>query len=413
MSHLRDSDCGLNNDSTSIANRNTEIPEEANVVPIGTPGRPKRTEKPTEFEDCCVGKRQKRESDAAFFCSIGCDPLTSESPCHSWPVLETLDDNLPAATAPHQVKVNIANGTALATPGADEMEGGVADLALQLDPVNLAGADPKDGDENGCHFHNTKHSFLHQSGICDEWSQRSGKSFQKKLELAVEDEQKRDGSNGTTAKRVIDRAKLAPAMWDMTTFPCTTRNKKTRAKAMVQLTFREMADKNPEVFGDVLAKESSCHLRREVFQAWKFQRSIDVFTNGGLNCEALNTIRSGVEGSKKSGRGVMPSGSTVAGCAKELESHGPSQHGLAMLDSTAKHGPSLSFDVSDAILLLVKGHGSQEFAIASSKEKPVLFSFTLDGAQLTNQLGHVTAGTKIVDPRAKDPLTGLLISVSI
>jgi hypothetical protein len=34
------------------------------------------------------------------------------------------------------------------------------------------------------------------------------------------------------------------------------------------------------------------------------------------------------------------------------------------------------------------------------------------GAQLTNDLGHVTGGIKVVDPRAVDPLTGIPLSVT-
>jgi hypothetical protein len=36
----------------------------------------------------------------------------------------------------------------------------------------------------------------------------------------------------------------------------------------------------------------------------------------------------------------------------------------------------------------------------------------MDGAQLTNELGHVIGGIKVVDERAVDPLSGVPLSVS-
>lgn len=51
-------------------------------------------------------------------------------------------------------------------------------------------------------------------------------------------------------------------------------------------------------------------------------------------------------------------------------------------------------------------------AAAVGVEKPALMAATLDGAQLTNVLGHVTAGVKVIDPRATDPVTGTPLCVN-
>lgn len=145
-----------------------------------------------------------------------------------------------------------------------------------------------------------------------------------------------------------------------------------------------MAGDDPELFREVLVKESSSYLRREVFQAWTFQRSIDTFATGGLNCEALNTLRAGVEGLRKNEQGVILSGSSVALCARELEACAITMFDLGIIDARTSHGPSLSFNCVTVTRLLVKGHGLEEFAKAGSNDKPVLLSFALDGAQLTN-----------------------------
>ena len=64
--------------------------------------------------------------------------------------------------------------------------------------------------------------------------------------------------------------------------------------------------------------------------------------------------------------------------------------------------------------MALTGHGLDTAAETTSRDiqKPVLIAYTLDGAQLTNALGHVTAGIKIVDPRAKDPITGIPLHMS-
>lgn len=57
--------------------------------------------------------------------------------------------------------------------------------------------------------------------------------------------------------------------------------------------------------------------------------------------------------------------------------------------------------------MTLEGHCLAECAVTGSAAKPAVLAHTMDGAQLTNVLGHVTASVKIVDPRAKDPLTGV------
>ena len=48
-----------------------------------------------------------------------------------------------------------------------------------------------------------------------------------------------------------------------------------------------------------------------------------------------------------------------------------------------------------------------DIAKTGSTCPPMLIAPTMDGAQLTNELGHVTAGVKIVDPRCVHPITGI------
>lgn len=100
----------------------------------------------------------------------------------------------------------------------------------------------------------------------------------------------------------------------------------------------------PDPFKEHPLRESRQLLRKEVFQAWKFQRTMDVCAGGCLNCEAMNNIGSGVEELPKSAVGVTPAGSTVARNATPLEDHAANEHGLHTLESSTSYGPSMSFD---------------------------------------------------------------------
>lgn len=48
----------------------------------------------------------------------------------------------------------------------------------------------------------------------------------------------------------------------------------------------------------------------------------------------------------------------------------------------------------------------EQCARTGSINKPVMLLWTMDSAQVTNVLGHVAIGVKIVDPRDLDPVTG-------
>jgi hypothetical protein len=153
-------------------------------------------------------------------------------------------------------------------------------------------------------------------------------------------------------------------------------------------------------------------LRRHVFQPWKFQKSIDTNAAGGLNYESCNSIREDVEELGARTRGCIPHGTTIAKYAKLLEHHAVKAYGLDITVDKTSHGPSLYFDLDKLLRLIMCGYGLDKFAATGSGHKPVMIAHTLDGAMLTSHLGHVTAGIKIVDPRATNPVTGIPIGMS-
>jgi hypothetical protein len=111
--------------------------------------------------------------------------------------------------------------------------------------------------------------------------------------------------------------------------------------------------------------------------------------------------------------GVIPHGTTIAKYAKLLEQYTEKARGLDIIVEKTSHGPSLTFDLDNLFGLITCGYGLvDKFAATGSGHKPVMIAHTLDGAMLTSHLGHVTAGIKIVDPRAIDPMTGIPIGLS-
>lgn len=161
-------------------------------------------------------------------------------------------------------------------------------------------------------------------------------------------DENKDIKNGASTMRVVDLGLLGNIVWSVLAFVCVRRLVKTCAKALVQCIFRVLAQQHPDIFGDVLVQESRGHPRQEVFQAWKFQRTIDLHCNS-LNCKACNSIRVGVEEPPKRAVGVIPSGSTVSETARELERHTSEVHQLDIQESTSQCGPSCHFD-SGALL---------------------------------------------------------------
>jgi hypothetical protein len=92
-----------------------------------------------------------------------------------------------------------------------------------------------------------------------------------------------------------------------------------------------------------------------------------------------------------------------------LELHASTQEGLDIIETTTEHGPVFSFEIFQFMRLLMKGFGLVEYAKTGSTSSPVMICWTLDYAQLTRELGHLTGGIKIVDPRSVDPVTGNLL----
>jgi hypothetical protein len=83
---------------------------------------------------------------------------------------------------------------------------------------------------------------------------------------------------------------------------------------------------------------------------------------GALNYGAIDGIRKGVEELCKYEMEIIPSRSTIARCARQLEHHASVDHGLEILESTTPHGPVFSFEIFNFIRTILKGSGLFEHA---------------------------------------------------
>jgi hypothetical protein len=249
-------------------------------------------------------------------------------------------------------------------------------------------------------------NHLVYSCVAWKWRGIAGKELDLGLHEAAQDEMNRPKSGAKKKTRRIELTLLANVLWGLMSFLYSSRYLRTRAEALVQCIFQVLVKEYPELFKDVLLKESRIFIREHVTLAHKFQKMIDNQPTGALNYGSIEGIRKGVEELCRYEIGIIPSRSTIARCARKLEQHASVDHGLEILETITPQGPVFSFEIYNFIRTILRGFGLIDHAKTGSSSSPVMICWTLDYAQLTRELGHLTGGLKIVDPRSVDPITG-------
>jgi hypothetical protein len=140
-----------------------------------------------------------------------------------------------------------------------------------------------------------REEHLVYSSVHWKWRSNQGKSLDKGLMMVVNDEMSRKKTGVSKKKRAIDLDTLAVLLWALLGFVYSSRFLKTRAEALVRCVFHVMMNLYPELFKDILMKESRAFLRKHVMHAYKIQRTIDTEPTGGLNYGSIEGIRKGVE----------------------------------------------------------------------------------------------------------------------
>jgi len=172
----------------------------------------------------------------------------------------------------------------------------------------------------------------------------------------------------------------------------------TRLRALVEVVF----DNN--LFGafetdKVLKEVTTKYARKTVFVPWRVLRSIDLAINGGINFTGIEALRKAEElGSHQ--RGMLPSRGMVQKCAMEL--HVLGQELIPFERLSCPLGEMYKFHHEKMVRFILKAFSLHEIA----QQESVELCITLDGAELTKDLCHLTFGIKVTDSRAIDPRDG-------
>jgi hypothetical protein len=252
---------------------------------------------------------------------------------------------------------------------------------------------------------------LVRSSVDWRWKQKEGIKLDRALFKTINEDMAKKKSSGKKSDG-IDCENLGNLIWLLLDFVFPQRKGKSKAKALVVGISSYLLKEYPEYFHDAMLDANRKFARENVTKAFKIQRTIDTQPTGGLNLSSIDSIRKGVEELPKSKQGMIPSSSTVAIAAKQLEMHAVLEHGFSIEQTDTVHGPVYCFNIHNLIRKVCKAFDLEQYAVTGSRAAPVKMTYTMDGAQLTNDLGHVTGGIKVVDERAIDPLTGIPLAVS-
>ena len=123
-------------------------------------------------------------------------------------------------------------------------------------------------------------------------------------------------------------------------------------------------------------------------------------------------LRKGVEGDDEGkvqyGGGWLASEYYVSQAMREIEEAAADVIPFVSIQVPGVDG--IQFDYASMVDYILKMFQLDEIA-KDPTQSPVMIAITLDGADLSRNIQHVTAGIKILDPRAIDPRSGLPIGV--
>jgi len=155
----------------------------------------------------------------------------------------------------------------------------------------------------------------------------------------------------------------------------------------------------------VLHEVSLKYARKKIFLPWRVLRSIDLAINGGINLTGLESLRQ-VEDLAEYQRGYLPSRGAVQICAAEL--HALGQELIPIEKVPCNLGEMYQFDFEKMVRYIIKAFALHQVAQGDSIE----LCITLDGAELTKDLCHLSFGVKATDWRAINPRDGTSLAYS-
>jgi len=159
-----------------------------------------------------------------------------------------------------------------------------------------------------------------------------------------------------------------------------------------------------ELFGSfamqqVMKEMATKYARKNIFLPWKVLRSIDLEINGGINYTGVEALRQ-IEELQKYQQGFLPCRTSIQKCAAEYHQLGQNLIQFEKVNSDL--GEIYQFHYEKLIRHILKTFRLDEIA----QQESIELSITLDGAELTKDLCHLSFGVKITDPRAMEPRVG-------
>jgi len=149
-------------------------------------------------------------------------------------------------------------------------------------------------------------------------------------------------------------------------------------------------------YGDKLYQEI-----RYKFRAWKCLQQIDMNpTVSFRSYDIIRRIEFAEDDNVRYRRGVFASRHKLGRLCRQLESFGQD---LLPYEITSN---SVKFNIQHAVKFILERHGLWQAVLMEDR---VVLAATVDGGELSWNLSHVSAGIKIVDPKAKEPLSGDLL----
>ena len=140
-------------------------------------------------------------------------------------------------------------------------------------------------------------------------------------------------------------------------------------------------------------------LRKNVFTPWNILKNMDL-AGGSLNYKGLVVLRKvETEGKKYYRGGVLPCTADLKRAAKRLETIG--DESIPFKEFQSEWGKGIKFCHARTVRLACDAYGVTEKA----KNESVAISESIDAAQITKNVHFITAGFKMGDIDAIDPLT--------
>jgi flagellar biosynthesis regulator FlbT len=211
---------------------------------------------------------------------------------------------------------------------------------------------------------------------------------------------------GLTIKKETDRKSILKMIGDVIVAVMSIIISRTQAVTRVRTLYEVIFTNQlygPVATEAVVREMSKSYARKHIFVPWKVLQSIDMAINGGINFTGIESLRK-VENLDSYERGFLPSRSSVQRCAAELHELG--QEKVPFYKVESELGEMYQFHYEKMLRYVLKTFQLDEIA----QRDRVELCITLDGAELTKDLCHLTFGIKVTDARVIDPRDGSPLS---